>query len=362
MRGPAPARAGTERRAAELLAAVGLEQPGHVRPRGHDAGGVHLAVHLVVVLLDLLEVRGVAEARGLEEVPQVGREHRHRPQRGAVALEVPLVHRVEAHQRGEQPDVGLGDVLAHQVAAVGQVLLQPVQRRPEPVVGVLVGLLVGREAAAVDAVVHLGVDALHDRVHLGPQRLGVQVRRPLAVVRGPLAGEVERQLCEVVGDHLPGGHLHHRRDGDAQRVVGHAGVVALAQPVHPEHGVEAVGIEVEVPGGLAVHGVGQAQGDDLLQAQQAAHDDGAVRPRAGPCGDQPVAAGLHRPGHLPHLLAGRAGGGGVGGDAVGEVAGVSFEGALTGRVAGRGLIRGHVFTVGPGPVRRVRRAHPIKEG
>src|SRR5699024_1164484 len=48
--------------AAQFLTVVRAEQAAQVRPRGDDAGGVHVAVDVVVVLLDLREVAGVAEA------------------------------------------------------------------------------------------------------------------------------------------------------------------------------------------------------------------------------------------------------------------------------------------------------------
>jgi hypothetical protein len=69
-----------------------------------------------VVPLDVVEVDRVAEARRLEQVAGI------RPQRGelaelvAVALEVAVVDGVEAHERGEQAHVGLGDRVAHEVA------------------------------------------------------------------------------------------------------------------------------------------------------------------------------------------------------------------------------------------------------
>ena len=77
--------------------------------------GIDVGVHDVVVLLDLDEVDGVAEARRLEQVARVRPQHRHLGQLGPVALEVAVVDRIEAGQRGEQPDVGLGDGVAHQI-------------------------------------------------------------------------------------------------------------------------------------------------------------------------------------------------------------------------------------------------------
>ena len=103
-------------------APCGVSQFGQVGAERHDPGRVDVAVHLVVVPLDVVEVDGVAEAGGLEQVPGVRPQHRHLAQLLPVALEVAVVDRVEADQRGEQPHVGLGDGVADQVALVGQPL------------------------------------------------------------------------------------------------------------------------------------------------------------------------------------------------------------------------------------------------
>ena len=79
-------------------------------------------MHQVVVALDVVEVDRVAEARRLEEVTGVGPEHRQLGELGAVALEVAVIDGVEAGERGEQADVGLGDRVADQVALALQPL------------------------------------------------------------------------------------------------------------------------------------------------------------------------------------------------------------------------------------------------
>lgn len=69
-----------------------------------------------VVLLDLHEIDGVTEAGRLERIPGVTPQRGHLRELGAIALEMPVVDGVEAGQRGEQPDVGLVDGVADQVA------------------------------------------------------------------------------------------------------------------------------------------------------------------------------------------------------------------------------------------------------
>ena len=122
--------------------------------------------------LDLREVGGVAEAGGLEEVACVGPQHGQLAELVPVALEVPVVDGVEADQRREQPDVGLGDRVADEVALVGEPVRQPVQGSEQLLVGAVVRLLGTGEPALVDAVVDVGVDALVHLVDLVTQSSG----------------------------------------------------------------------------------------------------------------------------------------------------------------------------------------------
>ncbi len=80
-----------------------------IRPLGHDQRRIDVLVDDVVVLLDLGEVDRVSETGRLEQVPRVVPQHRHLRQFAPVALEVPVVDGVEAGERREQADVGLGE-------------------------------------------------------------------------------------------------------------------------------------------------------------------------------------------------------------------------------------------------------------
>ena len=132
--------------------------------------------------LDVHEVDRVAEAGRLEQVPGVGPQHRQLGQLLAVALEVAVVDGVEPGQRREQADVGLGDRVADEVALVREPLRQPVEAGEQAVVGPLVGPLRPGEAAAVDAVVDVGVDDVVDLVDLVAAGLGIQVGSAVPVV------------------------------------------------------------------------------------------------------------------------------------------------------------------------------------
>ena len=75
----------------------------------------------------------------------------------AVALEVAAVDRVEAHERREQPDVGLGERAAGQEAPAGEAVLEPVEGLEDAPMGGPPCLPLRREAGPVDPVVQVGV-------------------------------------------------------------------------------------------------------------------------------------------------------------------------------------------------------------
>ena len=97
-----------------------------VRAFRNNSGGVDIPVNNVIVLFDLLKIRGVTEAWRLVEVAEVAPEMRHVADAVAVALEMVVVHGVETHQGGEQANISLGDAITHEVTVIGQALLKGV--------------------------------------------------------------------------------------------------------------------------------------------------------------------------------------------------------------------------------------------
>ena len=305
------------RRPAERRPPVRLQPVRQVRTARDDAARVDGPVHLVVVPLDVVEVDRVAEPRRLEQVPRVRPQHRQLGQLLPVALEVAVVDGVEPDQRGEQPDIRLGDRVTQEVPPVREPVREPVERAEQPLVRVVVRLLGRGEPAPVDPVVHLRIDPLHHPVHLGPDRRRPEVRRPVAVVGPPLEEQVPGDGREVVGDHLPARHVDHRRHGDPLVIAREAGEVGLLQPLDAEHRVTAAGVEVETPAALVVGRPADAHRQHVLQPEQPAHHHRPARPRAGPADHEPVAPRLDR-------VAVPA----VGGDPGRDVAGVAGELAL----------------------------------
>ena len=111
----------------------------------------------------------------------------------------------------------------------------------------------------------------------------------------PLGGEVQGDLLEVVGDQLTAGDIDDGGDADPAGIARLALVVRLVQEADAEDRVPAVRVEGEAPAAVVLDGVGDGQGERVLQAEQPPGDQRAARPGAGAADDQAVAAGLDGP-------------------------------------------------------------------
>src|SRR5260370_1664751 len=87
-----------------------------------------------------------------------------------VALEVAVIDRVEANERGEQPPVRLRDVLADEVALAREPPLELVERTEHRAERLFVGFLRDGETCPIDAVVDVLVNERVDAVDLFAQR------------------------------------------------------------------------------------------------------------------------------------------------------------------------------------------------
>ena len=306
-----------ERRAAQLVAPVGRGPVVERRAEGDDTRRVHVGVHDVVVPLDVGEVDRVAEAGRLEEVTRVAPQRRHLDELAPVALEVAVVDGVEAHERREEAHVGLGDVVADEVAPSRQALLEQVEVVPQPAVGLVVGVLGAGEAAPVDTVVDVAVDRLAHRLDLVGEGVRVEVRRTLPVELPPLGLEVDGDLLEVVRHDGTCRHVDDRGHRDATGVFGVAREVGVLDARALQHRVEAAGVEVEGPAAPVVRRPADPHRQRVLEPEQPAHDDRAVGPGARPRDDETVAARLDGEAVAP-----------VGGDAGRDVARVALEALL----------------------------------
>src|SRR5262245_33402508 len=82
---------------------------------------------LIVVVSDMMKVHRLRNLRQIVDVPGEAPEGRILDYAPQVALEMPVVHGIEPHERGEQPDVGFGELISRQKARCGQTLLKPIE-------------------------------------------------------------------------------------------------------------------------------------------------------------------------------------------------------------------------------------------
>src|ERR1043166_7713227 len=130
------------------------------RADGHDARGIDVVVGEIVVPFDVVEVHSVGDAGMLIEVTQMAIEVRVIHDSAHVALEMAVIHGVEANERAKEAPIGLENAVSEQVAPFYQTRLQLIERREEFSAGVLIGLLAAGETGPINAVVHTLVKKL----------------------------------------------------------------------------------------------------------------------------------------------------------------------------------------------------------
>ena len=141
---------------------------------------------------------------------------------------------IEPHERDEQPDVGLGDLLAEQEAVAGQAPVELGERIEERGAG---GPTRRRgERGGVDALVDGRADPGVERLDVVGQlgRVGVDRRRG---ERPELGGQVDADRLELVAGDRPGRAVPQRRHRHVPVEAGLGGVVGLAQQREAVHRV-----------------------------------------------------------------------------------------------------------------------------
>ena len=223
----------------------------------NDASRVDGLVAAVVVMLDVGEIHRLGNPRPLINLPQPVRQIRIIGDPPQVAFEVPVIHRIETNQRGEQADVRFGQVLTGQVTVGAQQLLQSIQLGKQFIEGLFISALRRGKPGAVHAVVHSRIDPLVQRIDFTAQRSRIEIQ----VIAGQfIEGAVEHadDFRRFIVDDAFLLVVPQHRHGDAAGVVGGVGGVAL---VH----------EVEVIELVAGGAVGLVEGPAVFQHQEADH-------------------------------------------------------------------------------------------
>src|SRR5579884_4145798 len=165
-----------------------LAEPGAVvgrleidrRTHRHNPGRIEEGVTGVVVAFDVREADRLSNTGDLVKVARIAPQVWIIDDAPEVALEVAVVNRVEAHQRGEQSPVGLGAPHAKEVARTRKPPLQPVERFEQRREDRLVCFLAAREAALVHAVIYRVIHGLVERVDFRTQRYRIEIDRRVA--------------------------------------------------------------------------------------------------------------------------------------------------------------------------------------
>ena len=182
-----------------------------------------------------------------------------------------------------------------EVAVASEPRLEVVEGREQRVVGRLVRRLRAREAAAVDAVVHLGIDDLVDAVDLRAQGRRIEVG-VIARDAGELGVEHSDDFRGFVVDDAAGLAVpqgRHRDLAGVARVGGRVGLVQIIKSVDAvRRAVGEMRVVGEGPALIPKPGDRVGDGDRAFQFLERAVDQGAVRPRAAVRHIEVIAAGL----------------------------------------------------------------------
>ena len=293
--------------------------------QGNDASRVQTGASAVVALLVKVDPDRLSDTWRLVQVADVAPEVGIVDHAAQVALEVPVVHRVEPDQGGEQANVGQRDPVPDQKAVLREPSLDLVQGLEQGNERPLVGLLGACKAAAVNAVVDLVVDPRVDLVDL----LGLGRRIEIAVGRAELAEFTVQHLDDLRGLVADDRSLlsipeHRNRRAPRVRLARHRVEHVERKPAVGGH--EVVETFRKPPAVLVAAIVRHGHADDVAQTLEVAHDDRAMGPRAVVGDPQVISTGFRREGRAA-VLANPVS---ELGPAANEVAGVADPGLLLG--------------------------------
>ena len=286
--------------------------------------GVQVGMAAIVVVGDVVLPDGGGDARHLVKLARPGPEVRIVAQPLAVALEMRVIDRVEAHGAGEHPPVGLGQPVPGQVAVAGQHVVGPCHCLEDGADGLVIGLLPGGEARAIDPVVEVRINAVVHGLDGVAQVLG-PVMRVIAGQRVEGAVEHADDLARFVGNDGVPLLVPEDRHRDLAGHVRLGAQVDVAQEPGPEQRVARGPVEVgrEGPALVAHDRMNHRNPDMRRKALQFAEDQRPVRPRAGVGDVKVIAPAFRREAALPRR-ARRA----VGRDPVAEARVLALVGAV----------------------------------
>src|SRR5690554_2405950 len=245
------------------------------RPNRYDTAGVE-RLDRVVARLDMVDIDSVGNTFQHQDAVHIGMQGRHLTQGVAVALEQPVVSRIEAHQGHEQAQIALGQRLTEEITSpIVKSRFECVELGENLGVGFLVGLLAGSEAGLVNAVVEIAIDVLAQRIDLGGKRLGVEIRPLIDKLRESAiehAHNIGRFIVDDGAALLVPQYRHRGAAGDLR--IGAA--IELMQVTRTVQVIFiSTGEVAKLPALLGQLRVHHADADQLLQPLELAHHQGA---------------------------------------------------------------------------------------
>ena len=126
----------------------------------HEPRGINVLMRHVVMPLDVIEVNGIRNSGPLVEITEITMQMRIVDDATQVAFEMPDVHRVEAHERAEQPPIRFDGTRAEKITPCRESALDCIKRREKSTAGAFVSGLHGGEPSTINAVVDIFVDEL----------------------------------------------------------------------------------------------------------------------------------------------------------------------------------------------------------
>src|SRR3974390_1157164 len=110
----------------DVLAALCRRVEIQGRSQRYDTGRIYSAMAHVIVPFDMQKVHCRWDSGQLIDVARIGPEIRVIDDPPNVALEMSMIDRVEANERGEQPYIRLGQCVSEQKASMPEAFLQPI--------------------------------------------------------------------------------------------------------------------------------------------------------------------------------------------------------------------------------------------
>lgn len=137
------------------------------RTEGNNAGRINLRVRHIIMTLDVIEIDGISDARLLIQIHQITLQIWIVDDTVQVALEMAVIHGVEANKSAKKSPVCFDNAVPKQVSTFGQTLFELVERFKKSAARNLIRPLARSETRPVNAIVYIVVQKIGELRVLG---------------------------------------------------------------------------------------------------------------------------------------------------------------------------------------------------